>query len=215
MITQAEASQHREFLNEYYSWSRWIYDITRKYYLLGRDQALDALLDTPWTGLVEIGPGTGRNLGILAARRPHAVLGGVEPCDAMLDHARRRLPRVKWMFGFAETARYRSLLGVPVDRVLFSYSLSMIQDQGAALDRAIEALGPGGEVVVVDFGDLSALPTPARKALRTWLGWFHVRPLDHAPLEARGAVITWGPGRYWLMARIAAPTETTAALPAR
>jgi S-adenosylmethionine-diacylgycerolhomoserine-N-methlytransferase len=201
----ADPESHRAFLNAYYGWSRSIYDLTRKYYLLGRDHALTALLAEPWTGLVEVGPGTGRNLEILQAGRPHAVLGGVEPCDAMLDHARARLPKVRWMREFAERARFEALLGRPIDRVLFSYCLSMVDDPGAAVDRALESLGPNGEVVVVDFGDLGGLPRPLRAALTTWLGWFHVRPLDTTPLVARGARLSWGPGRYWMMARIARP----------
>lgn len=208
--TAPDLDAHRAFLNRYYRWSRPVYDLTRRYYLLGRDAALGRLLAEPWRGLVEIGPGTGRNLEILRRGRPEAALGGVEACDEMLAAARRRVPTARIEHGFAEQARYGDLLAPsPVDRVLFSYSLSMIPDRQGALDRALEALAPGGEVVVVDFADLTGLPGPMGAALRTWLGWFHVAPLDTAPLEARGATLRWGPGRYWLEARLRRPEDVS------
>ncbi len=194
---------HRDFLNKYYRWSRPIYDVTRKYYLLGRDTVLKRLAAEDWKGLVEIGPGTGRNLAILRGMRPDASLGAIEACDEMLEAARKRVPDAHIEHGFAEQAEYAALLGdVPVDRVLFSYSLSMIPDREGALDKALEALAPGGEVVVVDFADLSGLPGPVARLLRRWLALFHVEPLDTTPLEARGATVRWGPGRYWLEARL-------------
>ncbi|MCB9681247.1 MAG: methyltransferase domain-containing protein [Alphaproteobacteria bacterium] len=191
---------HRDFLNRYYRWSRPIYDLTRKYYLLGRDRTLRALAAEPWRGLVEIGPGTGRNLVALRRLRPDAVLGGVEACDAMLALARTRLPDARLVHGFAESAPYADLLGVPVERVLFSYSLSMIQDPDGALRQARAQVAPGGSVVVVDFGDLRGLPRPAADALTRWLRTFHVAPLQASWLTERGASLTWGPGRYYVVA---------------
>ena len=88
----AHQGEHRAFLNRYYGWSRKFYDLTRKYYLFGRDTALERMLAEPWNSLVEIGPGTGRNLRKLRARRPHAKLGGIDASDAMLEHARAKCP---------------------------------------------------------------------------------------------------------------------------
>jgi S-adenosylmethionine-diacylgycerolhomoserine-N-methlytransferase len=193
---------HRTFLDRSYRFTRPIYDATRKYYLFGRDGLLEALLSEPWTTLVEIGPGTGRNLAILHAARPDARVGGIEPCDPMLECARARLPSARFVRGFAETTDPREVLGGPVDRILFSYCLSMTADPGAALDMARRALSPGGQVAIVDFADLAGLPAPARAALGTWLDLFHVRPLDAALLRSHGARVRWGPGRWYLTARL-------------
>lgn len=195
-------ASHRSFLNTYYGWSRSIYDVTRKYYLFGRDTLLKQLAGESFVGLVEIGPGTGRNLAELLRRKPDAIVGGVEASDAMLETCKKRVPNAPVVQGFAETTAYADLLDVPVDRVMFSYCLSMVQDQGAALDNALDQLAPGGQVVVVDFADLEGLPGPMAAGLRTWLDWFHVTPLDTTPLDERGAVITYGPMRYFLIARI-------------
>ncbi len=193
---------HRDFLNTYYGASRWFYDVTRKYYLFGRDRLLEQVARQHWRGLIEIGPGTGRNLRKLRALKQGALLGGVEASDAMLEYARKRVPGVHWMQGFAEEADYTTLLGQRPERVLFSYCLTMVQDKEAAIERARQSLVPRGEVVLVDFADLSAMPTPLRQGLRTWLETFHVHPLRHDFLAQFTDDITYGPGRYYVIARI-------------
>lgn len=194
--------EHRSFLNRYYGWSRRIYDVTRKYYLLGRDTALDRLLASPWDSLVEVGPGTGRNLRKLHAARPDAALGGVDASDAMLGHASARCPWARFEHGFAETVDYGSVLSRQPDRILFSYCLSMVTDPVAALERAREGLAADGEVWVVDFFDLEGLPGPAARGLRRWLNTFHVQPLQPGLLEGSGASVEPGLLRYWVVGRI-------------
>jgi S-adenosylmethionine-diacylgycerolhomoserine-N-methlytransferase len=193
---------HRAFLNRYYRLTRHVYDASRRFYLFGRDQALRGLLADDWQRLVEIGPGTGRNLRKLQAARPAAHYGGVEASDEMLGHASARLPWARLVHGFAEDADYTTLLGARPDVVLFSYCLSMVVDAQAALANARRSVGPTGKVVVVDFGDLEGLrPTP-RGLLRRWLDLFHVTPLDPAVLAPHLPTITHGPGRYYVIATL-------------
>ncbi|TIM21480.1 MAG: SAM-dependent methyltransferase, partial [Mesorhizobium sp.] len=55
-------ANHAELMDGVYRWQRHIYDLTRKYYLLGRDRLIDGL-DVPVGGTVlELGCGTGRNI---------------------------------------------------------------------------------------------------------------------------------------------------------
>lgn len=201
----ATRDEYRDFLDRYYRAARPIYDLTRKYYLLGRDRALGRLLADPWDSLVEVGPGTGRNLEILHRSRPHARLGGVEAAAPMLDHAARRCPWARFVRGFAEDAEGFDVLGEPPQRILFSYCLSMVQDPAAALARAAAALAPGGEVHVVDFADLGGLPGPLRAGLHAWLGAFHVAPICPDWLAERGAEVSLGPCRYYLLGRLRRP----------
>lgn len=196
-------SAHREFLNRYYGWSRRIYDVTRKYYLFGRDTAIDRLLDASWNRLIEIGPGTGRNLAMLHKKRPGAQYGGIEASDEMLTHARGKCPWATFEQGFAETADYKDLLGERPDVVFFSYCLSMVTDPHAALQNALDSVAPtGGEVWVVDFSDLRGLSPTFRRGLRKWLETFHVEPLPEGLLDQYNARIEHGPWRYFVIARI-------------
>lgn len=193
---------HRAFLNRYYGWSRHLYDATRRHYLLGRDRALRALLEEPWQRLVEVGPGTGRNLRRLHAARPHARYGGIEASDAMLAHARARAPWATLAHGYAEDVDYAALLGARPDVVLFSYCLSMVQDPERAIVTARRAVAAQGKVLIVDFGDFEGLPRPIARALRHWLAAFRVHPLAAAALAAHAPALRWGPGRYYLIATL-------------
>jgi S-adenosylmethionine-diacylgycerolhomoserine-N-methlytransferase len=199
---------HRRFLNAYYGPARHYYDLTRKYYLFGRDRALRELVAEPWSSLVEVGPGTGRNLRVLHKARPEARLGGLEPCDEMLAHARTRCPWAALAHGFAESADLAAVLGGPPDRVLFSYCLSMVGERRAAIARARRMVAPGGSVVAVDFADMATMPAAARSALRAWLGAFHVTPLDADLLDEADSVL-YGPMRYYAIARFRAAADVT------
>jgi len=198
-LSDAQAD-HRAFLNRYYGVSRFIYDATRRYYLLGRDVVLrDLAADAAWETLVEVGPGTGRNLVRLHRARPEARLGGLEASDAMLGHARVKCPWARILHGFAEDAPLTEVLGARPDRVLFSYCLSMVGDRAAAIANARRALSAHGEVVVIDFADFAGLPHRAARAFRTYLGTFHVAPLSAADLES-AASVRRGPRGYYVCA---------------
>ena len=204
---------HRAFLNRYYGISRHFYDLTRKYYLFGRDAILQELLQEDWRRLIDVGVGTGRNLRILRARRPQAEYGGIDASDEMLDHTRSRAPWAKLVHGFAEDVDLTQVFdGERPDRILFSYCLSMVGDPVAALRNAQRALAPGGKVVVVDFGDLEGFPGLFRVALRKWLDTFHVKPVDLAVFREVGARTRFGFGHYYVVAELdanAPPDEAT------
>ena len=197
-------AEHRNFLNRYYGLSRHIYDLTRKYYLFGRDAAIHRLLEQPWQRLIEAGVGTGRNLRKLKKARPSAEYGGIDASDEMLRHAAQRCPWAKLTLGFAEDAPYGDVLGQAPDRILFSYCLSMVTDPRAAIVHAQKSVVPGGEVVIVDFGDMGGMARPLREGLRTWLHTFHVNPIDLGLVRGEGSQIHIGPFGYFFIARLPA-----------
>lgn len=193
---------HRRFLNRYYRVSHNFYDATRRCFLFGRERALKHLLAVEWSTLVEVGPGTGRNLRKLHSARPQARFGGIDASDVMLAHARKNCPWASLRHGFAEEAKYAQVLGAPPERILFSYCLSMVQGRAEALRQARRSLAPGGEIVVVDFADGLGLPRALRRGLHSWLAAFHVTPLDAGTLFRDAISVEFGPGRYWVMARL-------------
>lgn len=172
---------HGELMDSVYRTQRHIYDLTRKYYLLGRD-GLIADLAPPFGGSVlEIGCGTGRNLIAAGRAWPGAALFGVDISEAMLETARASMAKA----GVAATLAQgdacdfdpQALFGrATFDRVFISYALSMIPDWKAALVQAASCVAPGGRLEIVDFGQQDRLPALWRRLLFGWLARFHVAP---------------------------------------
>jgi len=172
-------------MDRMYHHQRHIYDLTRKFYLLGRDRLIARLNPRAGMRVLEIGCGTGRNLIRTARRYPAAILHGIDVSNAMLDTAARAVARaglvgrVSLAQADAETLTAAKLFGVDAfERVFISYALSMIPDWPAVLGHAIAALAPGGELHIVDFGTQARLPRLLRRLLRGWLALFDVTPRD-------------------------------------
>jgi S-adenosylmethionine-diacylgycerolhomoserine-N-methlytransferase len=174
---------HRQLMDGVYRYQRHIYDLTRKYYLLGRD-GLITDLDVPKGGAVlEIGCGTGRNLIAVGKAWPKARLYGVDISEAMLETARVSVAkagmgdRVALAQGDACGFDAAALFGrEKFERVFISYALSMIPEWEMALHQAARCVAPGGRLEIVDFGQQEQLPALWKRALFGWLGQFHVSP---------------------------------------
>ncbi len=186
-----------------YAHQRHIYDLTRKYFLLGRDRLI-VRLDVPDAGTVlEVGCGTGRNLIAVARRYPTARLFGLDISEAMLATARASMAKVRLTdqitLAQADATAFDALalFGQPTfDRVFFSYTLSMIPDWRAALAQG--AAVTGGTLSLVDFGQQEGLPGWWRKALFAWLKRFDVEPPNGLPGAARNAGLS---GKFELLYR--------------
>lgn len=176
-----------------YRYQRHIYDLTRKYYLLGRD-GLIADLDPPAGGAVlEIGCGTGRNLIAVGKAWPQTRLYGVDISEAMLATARMSVAkagmgdRAVLAQGDACGFDAEALFGrARFERVFISYALSMIPRWEEALAQAARCVAPGGRLEIVDFGQQDHLPAVWKRALFGWLARFHVSPRQElAPVIER------------------------------
>ncbi|TKA97330.1 methyltransferase domain-containing protein [Cereibacter changlensis] len=174
---------HAELMDRTYRHQRLVYDLTRAYYLLGRDRLIADLAPPPGARILELACGTGRNLRLIQQRHPDVQLYGLDISAEMLRSARRRLgSRATLAFGDACSFDAQALFGVvEFDRIVLSYSLSMIPDWQRALSHAAAHLAPGGALHVVDFGTQAGLPGWFREGLRRWLARFHVTPRDALP----------------------------------
>jgi S-adenosylmethionine-diacylgycerolhomoserine-N-methlytransferase len=149
-----------------YRYQRHVYDLTRKFYLLGRDRLIATLPLRSGDRVCEIGCGTARNLIALGRRHPGIALYGVDASAAMLATARAAVARaglaerIHLHHGVAECSAWRESLGLDglFDLALFSYSLSMMPNWPAALDAAMMALRPGGTIAIIDFWDQQGSP---------------------------------------------------------
>ncbi|MEJ7926569.1 class I SAM-dependent methyltransferase [Sphingobium sp. AN641] len=180
--------RHGALMDSVYRRQRHVYDLTRKYYLLGRDPMIRDLAPPPGGTVLEIGCGTGRNLIAVGRQWPDARLYGVDISQAMLDTAQVAVERVglcgRVRLGRGDACDFdpQALFGqARFDRVFISYALSMIPDWQGALEQAARCVAPGGRLEVVDFGQQDRLPGVWRRALFGWLHAFHVTPRADLP----------------------------------
>jgi S-adenosylmethionine-diacylgycerolhomoserine-N-methlytransferase len=154
-LTEIEQNQN---IQRYYRLQSKIYDATRWSFLFGRKQIIREIPlpdDGAWQ-ILEIGFGTGYNLGRLAKRFSKAQFFGLDVSEDMQRLATKNLKAYEdrvhlearpYLYG--ETAWHGKF-----DAILFSYSLTMINPQWKDLImQAKEDLKPGGFIAVTDFHD--------------------------------------------------------------
>ncbi|MDD7911215.1 MULTISPECIES: class I SAM-dependent methyltransferase [Pseudovibrio] len=170
-------------MDDIYRYQRHIYDLSRKYYLLGRDRLLADLRAEPGETILEMGCGTGRNLVKAARLYPQAKLYGIDLSEEMLATARKSVAkaglsdRIQLAKADATQVDAEALFGISsFDHVMFSYSLSMIPPWQAALDQGARLLGESGRLHLVDFGQQENMPALFKRLLFKWLAAFHVEP---------------------------------------
>jgi S-adenosylmethionine-diacylgycerolhomoserine-N-methlytransferase len=172
-------------MDRMYRRQRHIYDLSRKFYLLGRDEAIARLRPAPGDRVLEIGCGTGRNLVKVAQGYPDTRLFGLDVSREMLATAAASTARagLASRIGLAQADATafdpQGLFGcASFERVMISYALSMIPPWRDALAHALDVVAPGGSLEIVDFGECAGLPRPFNAALRRWLAAFDVTPRD-------------------------------------
>lgn len=174
---------HAMLMDDVYRWQRHIYDLTRKFYLLGRDRLINELQPPAGGSVLEVGCGTGRNLISVATRYLDAQCHGFDLSAQMLTTALRSSTRagvstrIMLARGDATDFSADSMFGRETfDRVFISYALSMIPDWQAAIEQAMNCVAPGGRLHIVDFGQQEGMPALFRHGLFAWLEKFHVSP---------------------------------------
>jgi S-adenosylmethionine-diacylgycerolhomoserine-N-methlytransferase len=184
-MSEVSRDQHGALMDQIYRHTRHVYDLSRKYFLVGRDRLIRDLDLKPGERVCEVGCGTARNLVVMARRYPQAQLCGFDASSAMLETARTNLIRaglsnVPLAQAYAEEFDAANDLPegyAPIDRYVFSFCLTMIPDWQGALDRAWQTLPPGGGMALVDFGDMAGWPALLRRGFFAFLASFHAKPL--------------------------------------
>ncbi|MBU6309739.1 MAG: class I SAM-dependent methyltransferase [Planctomycetes bacterium] len=199
-MTEPVAADQAVAMDRMYRVTRHVYDVTRAYYLLGRDRMLAKVITNPSTATLEVGCGTARNLIKLARRPEPGLLCGLDASQEMLDTAEASIARagvpaagherIRLRQGLAESLDAKSMFGrdQPFDTIFFSYCLSMVPTWPGAIEAAMANLKTGGHLVIVDFWDQKELPGLFAAGLKKWLSLFHVhyRPEVHDALAALG-----------------------------
>ena len=170
-------TQMKNNMDRMYRFTRHVYDASRKYYLLGRDQLIQHLNAKPNENVIEIGCGTARNLIKMAKRYPDTKFYGIDISDEMLKTARKSVEKSRLSNQISLSQGYAQNFKPAADHIhkmVFSYSLSIIPPWKESVDHALSILPSGSEIHVVDFGGQEKLPAFFRAFVFWWLKLFHV-----------------------------------------
>lgn len=180
MLTEAAAALS---MNEIYRYQRYVYDLSRRYFLLGRLHMISRLSPPPRGHVLEVGCGTAWNLVQAARKYPDVHLYGFDVSTQMLQTAGRTLDRhglrgrVRLAYGDATDFDTHEMFGrAAFDRVFISFAVSMIPDWQKVIATCGQVLAEDGELHIVDFGQCERLPTAFRQLLFAWLARFSVTP---------------------------------------
>jgi demethylmenaquinone methyltransferase/2-methoxy-6-polyprenyl-1,4-benzoquinol methylase len=165
-----------------------------------RREAVAALDLQPGDRVLEIGCGTGRNLGFLRdSVGPDGAVFGVDLSPGMLQRSRELRDRNGW--NNVTLIRSEALVysaPEPLDAVLFSLSYNTMPHHRLVLQHALSQLRPGGRIVIMDaklpdgrFGE-RILPFSLWLMRHTFLGnpliqpWLHLeQATDNFEMQSR------------------------------
>lgn len=177
MLTAKAGSgaDHKERLEAFYRGQRGAYDNFRKRLLHGRERLMRSLpLPDKGGVLLDMGGGTGSNIEALGTRiRDLDQVEIVDLCDSLLEIARERIEAKQWpnVRAVCADATQYTPPNAP-DAITFSYSLTMIPDWFAVIDKAWATLKPGGIIGVVDFYVSRKWPDKGMKKHSAWTRGF-------------------------------------------
>lgn len=157
--------------------------------------------------VLDIGCGTGLNLPLLVeAVGPTGRVVGLDYSEGMLREARRRVESNGWsnVELVQGDAALLERVGGPFDAVMSTWALGIVDDLPAALERAVDALKPGGRLAILDFRNTQAkrglrrrLVDPVLHKLLLWSGIDTAEDLDDERFQKR-----WEEGRRYLRATL-------------
>ena len=169
-------------MDRMYRHQRYFYDITRKYYLLGRDKLIAQMDVQTGENVLEVGCGTARNLIILAKKYPDTNFFGLDASSEMLKTSQlkvdaKRIKNINLKVALADDFTHRETFGLAesFDTIYFSYSISMIPTWKESIANGLKNLKNGRSFYIVDFYDQKDLPKAFQKILQGWLKQFHVQ----------------------------------------
>ena len=166
-----------ERMDRHYRYQRFIYDLTRTHYLIGRKHLIGDLASGPGETVLEIGCGTAWNLVRVAKRYSHSHVYGVDVSNAMLDTARAAIKRhglaSRICVAQADATNFSGadVFGIPTfNRIFFSYALWMIPGWQDALDSGVRTSPQAGACISSTSDSVIACPGPSKPGCsRSWI----------------------------------------------
>lgn len=152
-------------LEEFYGSQSKFYDLTRPFFLFSRRRAIKALDIKPNDRILDFACGTGMNIPLLLKNTAPGSIVGIDYSRSMLAVARRKYPGVKFIEG--DIAAYD--FDGKFDRIICTYSLSMVDEYEKAIFNAARILKEDGTFVILDFHSWRGIGRIFYPMFRWWL----------------------------------------------
>ena len=177
-MTEQKKQDQKEKMDSVYRNTRHFYDLTKPIFLYGRNELLDSIHPKVDETICEIGCGTARNLIYLSKRYQNTKFIGMDASALMLEIASKKIKKekltsqIKLIHGLAGIHEFQK----KIDRMIFSYSLSMMSKPREILENCLDQMPPGGTIHIVDFGDFKLWPGMFKSPTIKFLNLFEIFP---------------------------------------
>lgn len=136
-------------LDSFYKRQAPFYDITRQFILFNYKEAVDALELKEWDLVYDIACGTGKNIPFLLKKLHADQIYGWDYSHHLLGQAQKKYPWVHFIH--ADVTQKLSNHYPQPDKIICSYSLSMIEDRKKAIKVMYDTLKSWWKIVLLDF----------------------------------------------------------------
>lgn len=135
-------------------------------FLFNRERAIDSLEIQPNDKILDLACGTGLNIHHLIKKSKSSNIMGIDYSESMLGKAKQMYPSVKFIR--EDVSKYK--FNQKFDKVICTYSLSMIEEWKRTILNIRKALNKGGKFVILDFHPWRGIIKPIYPVFRWWLG---------------------------------------------
>ncbi len=148
------------------------YDLTRKFFLFNRKKAIELLDVQKQDKIIDLACGTGLNIPLLLKKTSSENIFGIDYSEAMLKKARKKYPDVKFFRGDASDYN----IFYKFDKIICTYSMSMIDDWKKTILNAKNSLKDNGIFVILDFYKWNGTIKLFYPIFKSWLEKYGVNP---------------------------------------
>src|SRR3989344_5901967 len=134
-------------LEKFYCTHSKFYDSTRPFFLVSRNKALSMLNFDENDKVLDLACGTGLNIPHIAKVVRLENIVGIDYSESMLARARSKFPEIRFVQG--DVSNY--ILGKKFDKIVCTYSLSMIEQWKETIQNASRHLAHNGTFLLLDF----------------------------------------------------------------
>lgn len=161
-----------EKINKIYNTHSKFYDLTRPFFLFNRKKTIELLNIQKQDKIIDLACGTGLNIPLLLKKTSSENILGIDYSEAMLKKAMKKYPGVKFIKGDVATYKFSK----KVDKIISTYSLSMIGNFKKTILNVKNSLKKDGTFVILDFYKWNGIIKIFYPIFKLWLKKYGVNP---------------------------------------